>query len=117
MWGTGESKYHILSAKDIESTGWKDLEPNSPFYFFVPKDEKLRPEYEKGWKVTDVFVFSGQGFTSSRDDFAVAFSLAEIKHRLNILIGPNYLMIILGTLTGLMKQADGIDKDQKCITS
>ena len=82
LWGLRENKYITLSETDLLSTEWRELNPNSPNYFFVERDVKLLPEYEIGYKITDIFAFTGQGFTSSRDDFAVAFSLNDIKHRL-----------------------------------
>jgi len=82
LWGRRDGKYRTLVDTDIAKTGWIELKPVSPFYLFVPRDEAQLDEYEKGWKVTDIFIFTGEGFTSHRDDFAVAFTLAEIEKRL-----------------------------------
>ena len=85
LWGLREGKYLALLESDIAATGWAELNPSSPFYLFIPRDEAQLDEYEKGWKVTDIFSFTGEGFTSHRDDFAVNFTLVEMEKRLKML--------------------------------
>ncbi|MBA7596877.1 hypothetical protein ES703_03867 [subsurface metagenome] len=77
------TKYHALSETDISTTEWIELQPNSPFYFFVPRHEELRPEYEKGWKVTELFPINSTGVQTSRDDFATDFDLAGLRKRIS----------------------------------
>ena len=85
LWGLREGKYQALLETNVNDTGWTEFKPSSPFYLFVPRDEAQLNEYEKGWKVTDIFSFTGEGFTSHRDDFAVNFALAEMEKRLKML--------------------------------
>src|SRR6266487_89888 len=47
-------KYSWLAVHDIKTTEWNKLEPNSPFYLFIPQDDVLRAEYEQGKKVTEI---------------------------------------------------------------
>jgi predicted helicase len=86
LWGHREGKYQALSETAISNVSWTEIKPSSPFYLFIPLQDDLLSEYEKGWKVTDIFIFTGEGFTSHRDDFAIAFTLAEIEKRLNIFV-------------------------------
>ena len=53
-WGPRERKYAALFATDITTSQWTELTPTSPYYFFVPRDERRRREYERGWKITDI---------------------------------------------------------------
>jgi len=76
------TKYHTLVETDIAATSWKELQPNGPFYFFVPRDEELRPEYEKGWKITDVFPVNSTGIITARDAFVIDFESSAIRQRL-----------------------------------
>ncbi len=55
LWGLRKEKYDYLFKNDVQSTRWKQLKPVAPFYFFVPKDFALQSEYEKFWKITDIF--------------------------------------------------------------
>ena len=86
LWGLRQGKYEYLAENAVDSTEWQELKPHSPFYLFVSRQEDLNSEYEKGWKVTDIFIFTGEGFTSHRDNFAVAFTESEIKERINSLV-------------------------------
>ncbi|MBN2076402.1 MAG: N-6 DNA methylase [Dehalococcoidales bacterium] len=86
LWGLREGKYQILSELNIGTTEWSELTPASPYYFLVMRDETNLAEYMKGWKVTDIFTFTGEGFTSHRDDFAVDFNHEEMNKRLKKLV-------------------------------
>ncbi len=86
LWGQRESKYHTLLESDMSTTGWKQLNPTKPYWLFVPRNEAQLDEYEKGWKVTDIFILTGEGFTSARDDFAIAFTFSEVEKRLKTLV-------------------------------
>ena len=78
MWGEREEKYKRLEKESVESTKWTELKPNSPFYFFKPKNEKGREEYEKYWKISDIFPVNSLGITTARDAFTVKFSQEEV---------------------------------------
>ncbi len=86
LWGLREGKYQTLSETDINDTEWTELTPTSPFYFFNPYEEKLRPEYEQGWKVTDIFPVNSTGIVTARDDFVIDFEPAPIRQRLDIFL-------------------------------
>ena len=72
-------KYHWLEENDVATTQWTMLEPQSPFYLFVPQDTDLLTEYEQGWKVTDICPINSMGITTGNDDRFVAFTDEELK--------------------------------------
>ncbi|MFQ5431020.1 MAG: type ISP restriction/modification enzyme [Nitrospinota bacterium] len=74
-------KYHWLNENSIETTKWKKLKPQSPFYFFIPQDTKLLGEYEKGWKVTEAIPINGVGMTTARDHVVIDFKKDPILKR------------------------------------
>src|ERR1019366_10762597 len=41
LYGTREKKYAVLAEHDINSSPWENLQPQAPFYLFVPQDESL----------------------------------------------------------------------------
>lgn len=82
LWGLREGKYQTLAETDVTSADWDKLQPNSPFYFFVPRHEELRPEYEKGWKVTEIFLVNSTGIQTSRDSLVLDFSAHVLKQRM-----------------------------------
>ena len=67
MWGSREEKYKTLSEIDVQTTEWKQLQPMSPFYLFVPQRRERITEYEQGWEITDVFQTSSIGIVTARD--------------------------------------------------
>jgi predicted helicase len=86
LWGFREQKYLTLLQTYIPDTQWEELQPNSPFYFFVRRQEKLRPEYETGWKITDVLPINVSGIITARDEFVVDFELQPIRKRIESFI-------------------------------
>lgn len=82
LWGEREVKYQWLASNDLESTPWRTLSPNAPSYQFVPQDENLRDEYEKGWKLPDIFSVNGDpapGIVTTQDDFAISWTKNEAE--------------------------------------
>jgi predicted helicase len=82
LWGLREGKYSNLFESDLSTTAWLEIQPNTPFYFFVPREEELRPEYEKGYKVTEIFSISSTGIVTARDDIVLDFDRQELLNRI-----------------------------------
>jgi len=78
LWGLREGKYLALSELDINTIEWKELKPQSPFYFFVLRNEELSAEYEQGWKVTDIFPVNSVGIVTARDNLTIRWSKQEV---------------------------------------
>ncbi len=72
------TKYHALSSSDVTLVDWAELQPRSPSYFFVPTDVGLLDEYERGWKVTDIFPVNSVGIVTARDELAIHWTADEI---------------------------------------
>ena len=82
LWGDREGKHEFLSGKGIHDTEWMELTPTSPFYFFGPYEDKLKPEYEKCFKATEIFAVNSIGIQTSRDDLVVDFSDRILAQRM-----------------------------------
>lgn len=78
LWGRQEEKYVALETTDVLSTTWQPLTPSAPMYLFVPRDEELLPEYERGWKVTDIFPVNSIGVVTARDALTIQHSDEEV---------------------------------------
>jgi len=87
LWGLREEKYKYLFENDVRTTKWQELKPFAPYWFFVPKDFALQAEYERFWKLSDIFGEFSFGVTTHRDHFVVGFSKEEIIQRLRIFTG------------------------------
>ena len=87
VYGLREKKYTYLNKNDIQSTKWAVLKAVDPHYFFVPKDFSLQLEYEKFWKIADIYKECSFGVTTSRDHFVVGFTKDEVIQRLRVFTG------------------------------
>jgi len=78
LWGTRDDKYNWLDRHTIDNTKWQEIEPASPFYFFIPVDRGIEKEYMKFWKVTDIFPVNSVGIVTARDKLTIRWSREEM---------------------------------------
>ena len=78
LWGSRPRKYAWLGEHSTTSTAYERLSPDSPYYFFVHRDETGRDEFASFPSLQDVFPLSVSGIVTSRD----AFVLDEDPNRL-----------------------------------
>jgi len=67
LYGLRQQKYDVLNDARIENIGYKQVQPKAPMYFFIPKDFELEEEYNKGFKVNELFNFFNVGVVTSND--------------------------------------------------
>lgn len=79
LWGKRQEKYRACLEMEFDTAPWVEVQPRSPFYLFVPQDEALQAEYEKGWKITDIFPVNSVGIVTARDDLTIQFTIEEVK--------------------------------------
>lgn len=82
LYGKRSDKTNFLYENTLDSIAWATLQPQEPFYLFIPQNESLRVEYEKGWSVKDIFKVSGVGICSKRDKIVFQNSKENIKRLL-----------------------------------
>lgn len=87
VYGIREKKYDYLNKYATDSTKWEKLQPTDPYYFFTIKDFAQQKSYKKFLAITDIFRESSFGVTTSRDQFVVGFTKAEIVQRLRLFSG------------------------------
>ena len=90
VWGTRDCKYKALSETEVESTGWQELMPTSPYFFFVPKDFSLKDEYEQMPSAKDTFVVWQSALNTDRDELFLDFDMNELNRRIQLLFSKNY---------------------------
>ncbi len=78
LWGAREDKYHWLDRHTIDNVEWQEIKPTSPYYFFVPKNNELMEEYNKFWKIPDIFPVNSVGIVTARDHFTIKWSPEEL---------------------------------------
>jgi predicted helicase len=83
LYGKCDLKYDWLEKHDLSSTEWKKVEPQSPFYLLIPQNNDLLPEYNRGWKVTDIFPINSVGIVTARDKLTIHWSREDILQTVN----------------------------------
>jgi predicted helicase len=71
--GLSSVKERELSTLDLTTTQWSHLDiESSNFYLFIPQSSFLRKEYDRGWKVTDIFPINSVGIVTGQDGRTIA---------------------------------------------
>ena len=73
LYGKRTVKYQYLNENNLKTTQWTELQPQSPFYLFIPQNTDLLAEYQQGWKITDIMPINSVGIVTSQDKETIAF--------------------------------------------
>jgi predicted helicase len=87
MYGLRQNKYDFLDEATIESVGYKELKPKEPMYFFVPKDFELQEEYDKGFKIDELFKISSVSVVTANDSVLVDINENNLLKKVNEAFG------------------------------
>ena len=82
--GSRKSKYDWLHTHDRDSTEWQALNPASPHYLFVPRDEALEAAYNRFMPVTEVFPVHSVGIVTARDGLTIRWSADEVWNTVTV---------------------------------
>jgi predicted helicase len=74
LYGKRESKRQFLSENTLATVKWQNLLPETPHFFFVPKDFNNQAEYEKGFSVAELFQVYTSGIKTHHDEELVSFN-------------------------------------------
>ncbi len=79
LYGKREKKFDFLNKNDMGKIEWKKLKNRDPHYFFVPKDFELIEEYEKGFKVDELFGEYTSGVKTHNDRELVNYTSFDTR--------------------------------------
>lgn len=79
LYGKRDFKYNQLE-QDLPKLDWKKLNFEKPYYFFVPKDFGEQNEYEKGFRVNNLFKENVAGIETIRDAITIHFNDETLKN-------------------------------------
>lgn len=82
IYGKRKEKYDFLYQHTLDSIEWKELTPQEPFYLFIPQDDNLRAEYDKGYSIKDMFRISSVGVATGKDSVFIANTQEMLKNQI-----------------------------------
>lgn len=83
IWGKRQLKYDFLQENNLESVVFKELTPTKPFYFFIPKSEIGRNEYESGFCLNELMPINATGVVTARDNLVIDKNKEKLLSRIN----------------------------------
>jgi predicted helicase len=86
LYGKREAKYDFLNENSLSSIAWNELEPNEPNFFFVKKDDTGVEEYEKGFKLDELFLKNISGIQTGRDSLFIDSNKEDLIKRIKKLL-------------------------------
>ncbi|MDY0180554.1 type ISP restriction/modification enzyme [Aliarcobacter skirrowii] len=86
LYGKRDFKYSFLDENNLKTIKWDKLDYSEPNYFFVKKDFADIKEYEKGFKVDELFSAYNSGIQTKRDNLTIKFNVEDIKNIKNDLL-------------------------------
>ncbi len=89
LYGKRTVKYPFLFDNTVSTIKWEVLENKKPYYFFVPKDFNEIANYEKGFKIQDLFLQYGTGVQTDRDKLFIDFDSNILENRISFLLSKN----------------------------
>jgi predicted helicase/very-short-patch-repair endonuclease len=81
LYGSRADKYAWLDAHDLSTAGYQPITPESPSYFFTPRQTQNLQAYQSWPSVTEIFPVNSVGIVTARDGFAIAFDKTELQNR------------------------------------
>lgn len=83
LYGKRKDKYDFLQSNGLDSIAWSVIVPKAPFYLFIPQNESLRSEYDKGISIKDIFKSVGVGITTAHDEFVIDSDKERLLQKFN----------------------------------
>jgi len=78
LFGLREEKYNKLFESTVFSLDYKEVKFQEPYFFFVPKDFKIKGSYDKFFSISNLFIEIGSGVKTERDRVCIHFTKNEI---------------------------------------
>jgi predicted helicase len=82
QYGLREAKYIWLKTKRFLPKNYYKIEPDSPWYFFIPRDTKKIRNYLKWKKIKEIFPINVTGIVTARDGFVIDIDSNRLRNKI-----------------------------------
>lgn len=80
--GLRENKYDWLDSNNFNKKNYSKIKPESPWYFFIPRDTKKIKNYLEWKGVNEIFPVNVTGIVTARDSFVIDFNKNTLRNRI-----------------------------------
>jgi predicted helicase len=78
LYGSRADKYAWLDAHDLSTAGYQPITPESPSYFFTPRQTQNLQTYQSWPSVTEIFPVNSVGIVTARDNLTIRWTPDEM---------------------------------------
>ncbi len=82
LFGLRGTKYNWLDSNDFKQKNYQLIKPESPYYFFTPRQTEHIKGYLEWKRIGDIFPVNSVGIVTSRDEFVIDFDRKKLEHRI-----------------------------------
>jgi len=90
LWGDRGSKYDALLDGSINSLVFNDVNYTKPYYFFLPKNDTSKFEYENGFKIDELLPTNVTGIVTARDSVVIDMDSKKLLEKINMFCNEKY---------------------------
>jgi predicted helicase len=90
LYGKREMKYHFLAENSLKSIDFVAVNYSEPYFFYNPKNESGRKNYEEGFKINDIFRLNNTGIVTGIDRLAIFMSSEDLNETISEIINSEY---------------------------
>ncbi|WP_114700862.1 type ISP restriction/modification enzyme [Psychrobacter proteolyticus] len=103
LYGKRDTKYTFLEEHSLSEISFKSISYSKPNFFFNPKDEKGRYEYELYFKLDELFPQVSSGIVTMGDNFIIDEKEEKLINRISDFLNNEYTDVQLKNKYGLGK--------------
>jgi len=82
QYGLREEKFQWLNQNKINRKNYHEIKPDSPWYFFIPRNTSHIQRYLKWKQISEIFPVNNVGIVTARDHFAIDFDQSVLENRI-----------------------------------
>jgi hypothetical protein len=82
LYGRQKTKYNWLNSHDLTNVNFQEIQPKTPYYFFVPHATGGIQHYLDWLKINEIFPVNSVGVVTSRDSFVIDFDRKDLENRI-----------------------------------
>ncbi len=81
--GSRDDKYQYLNKYNIKTSNWTKLDPNKPYWFFVPKKFKSEDLYQSFVSLEKIFSIYNAGSATGKDEVLTSLNKEELVRKMS----------------------------------